>query len=316
MNVLVTGGAGYIGSHTAKALARAGHIPIVYDSLETGYREAVKWGPLIEADLADRNRLAEAFALHRIDAVIHFAAYIAVGESVQKPEKYFRNNVGGTLCLLEAMRDAGVRHIVFSSTAAVYGMPEKSPIPEEHATHPINPYGESKLMVENLLDACGVVSAKLRYFNAAGADLEGETGERHDPETHLIPLALAAASGDRPYLELYGTDYLTADGTAVRDYIHVTDLADAHLLALGHIRSENASVILNLGTGEGATVRQVLQTVESVTGRKVPVVEKPRRAGDAVELVADSRRARQLLRWTPQHSSLQEIIQTAWAWYV
>ena len=314
MHVLVTGGAGYIGSHTAKALARAGHVPVVYDSLEKGHRWAVKWGPLIEADLADRQRLAETFASYPIEAVIHFAAYIAVGESVKEPARYFRNNVANTIHLLEAMGQAGVARIVLSSTAAVYGDPREVPIPEDHPKNPVSPYGASKLMAENMLDWFGVAAAKLRYFNAAGADPEGELGELHDPETHLIPLALAAAAGRRSALDVFGTDYATADGTAVRDYIHVTDLAEAHVLAMDYLCRSSKSVTANLGTGSGATVREVIRTVEEVTGRRVPVHEKPRREGDSQELMADASRAGQLLGWQPRHSSLEEIVATAWQW--
>lgn len=284
MHVLVAGGAGYIGSHTAKALARAGHIPIVYDNFEKGHRSATRWGRVVEGDLSDRARLLEVFANYPIDGVIDFAAYIAVGESMREPEMYFRNNVANTLNLLGAMCEAGVRRIVFSSTAAVYGTPERSPIPESHPLRPDSVYGDSKLMVERMLDwfgqAHGITAAKLRYFNASGADPDGETGENHDPETHLIPLALAAAAGRMSHLSLFGADYPTADGTAVRDYIHVTDLATAHLLALDYLIRTGQSLTANLGTGQGYTVRQVINTVERVTGRQVPVVEAPRRVGD------------------------------------
>lgn len=316
MRVLVCGGAGYIGSHTCKALAQAGHEPVVFDSFEKGHRWAAKWGPAIEGNLADRELLGRVLSEGTYDGVIQFAAYIAVGESVHQPEKYFRNNVANTLNLLGAMREAGVRRIVFSSTAAVYGTPIQSPIPEDHPKAPLSPYGESKLMVEQMLDWWGFAAGRLRYFNAAGADPDGEIGEDHEPETHLIPLALAAAAGQIGALELYGTDYPTADGTAVRDYIHVTDLADAHVRALAYLASPGGkSFSANLGTGNGATVRQVLQAVERVTGRKVPVVEKPRRDGDPVELVADSKRAHTLFNWTPTHSSLDEIVATAWRWH-
>ncbi|MBM3736883.1 MAG: UDP-glucose 4-epimerase GalE [Acidobacteria bacterium] len=319
MHVLVAGGAGYIGSTTAKALSRAGHVPVVFDNLEKGHREAVRWGPFVEGDLADRAQLADTFRRFPIEGVIHFAAYIAVGESMREPVKYFRNNVANTLNLLEAMTGAGVRRIVFSSTAAVYGDPETTPIPEDHPLRPVSPYGESKLMVERLLEWFNVTHqirpARLRYFNAAGADPDGETGENHDPETHLIPLALAAAAGDRDALELFGSDYPTADGTPVRDYIHVTDLADAHVRALDWLAGGGLNLTANLGTGEGFTVRQVLGAVEQVTGRPVPFVERPRRAGDPAVLIADSGRARRMLGWTPTHSSLEQIIGTAWNWY-
>jgi UDP-arabinose 4-epimerase len=319
MYVLVAGGAGYIGSQTAKALAQAGHTPVVYDSFEKGHRWATRWGPVVEGDLADRARLLQAFRDYPIEGVIDFAAYIAVGESMREPEMYFRNNVANTLTLLGAMREAGVQRIVFSSTAAVYGTPECSPIPEDHPLRPDSAYGDSKLMVERILgwfdQAHGIVSARLRYFNASGADPDGETGEDHDPETHLIPLALGAADGKIPHLSLFGTDYPTVDGTAIRDYIHVADLAAAHLLALDYLVRTGQSLTANLGTGQGYTVRQVINAVERVTGRKVPVIEAPRRAGDPVELVADPTRARQTLHWTPTHSSIEEIVATAWAWY-
>lgn len=319
MHVLVAGGAGYIGSHTAKALAAAGHTPVVFDSLEKGHEDAVRWGPLVKADLADRDALRRVFAEYPVEGVIHFAAYIAVGESMKEPVKYFRNNVANTLNLLEAMVAAGVGSIVFSSTAAVYGDPETVPIPEDHPYRPVSAYGETKLMVERLLawfETChGIASARLRYFNAAGADPDGETGEDHEPETHLVPLALAAAAGKRAQLDLFGTDYPTPDGTCIRDYIHVTDLAQAHVLALKHLQSTRQSFTANLGTGSGFSVREVLQAVERVVGKPVPVVEKPRREGDPSSLVADSTRARQLLGWTPKHSSIDEIVATAWRWY-
>ncbi|MEZ5351640.1 MAG: UDP-glucose 4-epimerase GalE [Bryobacteraceae bacterium] len=319
MNILVTGGAGYIGSHTAKALAQAGHVPVVYDNLEKGHRWAVQWGPLVEGDMADREKLLQTMKEHSIEGAIHFAAYIAVGESMSQPERYFRNNVCNSLNLLGAMEQAGVRRIVFSSTAAVYGMPESTPIPEDHRKAPVNAYGEGKWMVEKLIEWFGQIhgfhSARLRYFNAAGADPDCEIGEDHEPETHLIPLALAAAAGRIANLQLFGTDYPTKDGTAVRDYIHVTDLADAHVRALDHIGRTESSVILNLGTGEGHTVREVIETASRVTGREVPVLERPRREGDPAALVADSRAARELLNWEPSHSGLEEILETAWRWY-
>ncbi len=318
MNILVCGGAGYIGSQTAKTLAEAGHTPVVYDSLEKGHRWAVRWGPLVEGDLADRQRLAEAFSAYAIDAVIDFAAYLAVGESMSHPEKYFRNNVANTLNLLGAMNDAGVKRIVFSSTAAVYGMPQVCPIPEDHPLAPVNVYGETKLMVETMLDwfsSChGFVSAKLRYFNAAGADPEGEIGEDHDPETHLIPLVIAAALGKIPSVDLYGTDYPTPDGTAIRDYIHVADLALAHLKALEYIVQSGRNLTANLGTGKGDSVREVIRTAEKLSCKPIPVLEKPRRAGDPPELVADSSRARKLLDWQPRYN-LDDILTHAWRWH-
>jgi UDP-arabinose 4-epimerase len=317
-HVLVTGGAGYIGSHTAKALAQAGLQPLVVDNLQRGHREAVKWGPLIKADIGDGEALAKVFREYTIDAVLHFAAFAYVGESMRVPDLYFRNNVVNTLNLLEVMRQNGVRKIVFSSTCATYGEPSQIPISEEHVQRPVNPYGESKLMVEKLLHWYGVSygfsSAVLRYFNAAGADPEGELGEEHEPETHLIPLGISAAWGTVPCLEIYGTDYGTPDGTAIRDYLHVTDLAEAHLAALRYLASGGESTALNLGTGHGASVREVIAMVGRVTGRGVPVREVERRAGDPPCLVAEARKAASVLGWSPKHSSLEEIVRTAWNW--
>jgi UDP-arabinose 4-epimerase len=319
MRVLITGGAGYIGSHTAKALARDGHEPIVLDNLQRGHRWAVRWGPLVEMDLSDRQHLARVFEDFRFDAVIHFAAFAFVGESMKKPGEYLRNNVVNTLNLLDAMREAGVTQMVFSSTCATYGNPERSPISEEHSEKPINPYGESKLMVERALGWYGQIYGlswtALRYFNAAGADPDGELGEAHYPEPHLIPRAVAAAHGHIPQLEIYGADYDTSDGTAVRDYIHVTDLASAHLKALERLRQGGPSGIMNLGTGEGYTVRQVIGEVERTGRCRVPLKEGPRRLGDAPVLVADASKAARELGWTPQHSSIEEIVATMLRWY-
>jgi len=319
MRVLVTGGAGYIGSHTCKALARAGFEPVAFDNLSTGHRWAVKWGPLVQADLADRDAVLDALRAHRVEAVIHFAASAYVGESMGNPRKYFRNNVVNTLNLLEAMQDAGVGTIVFSSSCAVYGIPERVPIPEDHPCRPISPYGESKLFVERALEwygrAYGLRWISLRYFNAAGADPDGELGEVHDPETHLIPLAIEAALGRRPYLEIYGTDYPTPDGTAIRDYIHVTDLADAHVRALDYLRRGGASTAFNLGAGRGYSVREVVAAVERVSGRRVPALEAPRRPGDPPVLVAEVANAQELLGWTPTFRDLESIIESAWRWH-
>ena len=319
MRILVTGGAGYIGSHTAKALARAGHDPVVLDNLGHGHRSAVRWGPLIEMDLADRDGLRAVFQKHRFEAVIHFAAFIAVGESMRAPDDYFRNNFVNTMNLLDAMREQGVGRIVFSSTAAVYGNPQQPLITEDHPTLPLNPYGESKRMVERLLDwygkAYGLQWTALRYFNASGADPDGETGEMHHPETHLIPLAVAAAHGDAPELQVFGNDYDTSDGTAIRDYIHVTDLAAAHVKALERLSRGGENCALNLGTGRGHTVQEVITAVERAGGRKVPARICPRRAGDAPVLVADASRAYRELGWSPSHSSLDQIVKTAWRWY-
>jgi UDP-arabinose 4-epimerase len=320
MNLLITGGAGYIGSHTAKAFARAGFEPVVLDSLERGHRAAVRWGPLIEANLADRAAVEQALRDYEIEAVVHFAAYAYVGESMQSPDRYFRNNVVNTLNLLEAMNSAGVRRIVFSSTCATYGYPVRIPIAEDHPQRPVNPYGESKLMVERMLhwygQAYGFSWAALRYFNAAGADPEGELGEEHEPETHVIPLAIAAAAGSIKNLEIYGTDYDTPDGTAIRDYLHVTDLGTAHVAAVEYLGRGGASGAMNLGTGRGYSVREVVATVEQVTGRKVPVREVGRRPGDPATLVADAANANRQLGWHPRHSSLEEMVRTAWEWKI
>ena len=317
--VLVTGGAGYIGSHTCKALAHAGYLPVTYDSLEHGHPWAVKWGPLVRGDLADRDLLARTMRDYGVKAAIHFAGYCYVGESMSKPGKYFHNNSVNTLGLLESMLEAGVASIVFSSTCATYGMPAQVPMREQDPQAPINPYGESKLVVEKMLRWWGVAHGlkwiALRYFNAAGADPDGEIGEDHDPETHLIPLTIQAALKERGSLDIYGTDYPTPDGSAIRDYIHVTDLADAHVRALGHLDADGESVALNLGTGSGHSVREVVRMVEAVSGRPVPVRETERRAGDPAELVADARQVAELLGWQPRHSSLRQIIESAWRWH-
>ena len=317
-SVLVTGGAGYVGSHACKALAGAGYRPVVYDNMSRGHREAVRWGPLVEGDLHDSPGLAAALRAHKITAVMHFAALAYVGESMADPETYYRNNVGGTLALLSAMREAEVARIVFSSTCAIYGVPDRVPIVETTAKAPLNPYGETKLAIERALywynQAYGLRFAALRYFNAAGADPGGEIGENHEPETHLIPRVLRAALGPGEPVEVYGTDYPTPDGTAVRDYIHVADLADAHVRALGYLAANGESGALNLGTGQGCSVRQVIAAVERIAGRPVPFRETARRAGDPPELVADPALARTRLDWQPRHSDLDTIIGTALAW--
>ena len=320
MRILVTGGAGYIGSHTAKALARAGYEPVVLDNFSMGHRESVKWGPYVQADLADADAIRQLLATYKVSAAIHFAASAYVGESIHHPRKYFRNNVVNTLNLVEALVDAGVRQVVFSSTCATYGTPTKVPIAENQVQLPINPYGESKRFVERVLHwfgkAYGLRSIALRYYNAAGADPEGELGENHDPETHLIPCAIEAALGQRPRLDVYGTDYPTPDGTAIRDYIHVSDLAAAHVLALEHLgTSRSAAMAINLGTGVGSSVRDVIATVERVSGARVPVRETKRRPGDPPVLVADAAKARRTLGWLPRFSSLDTIVETAWRWH-
>jgi UDP-arabinose 4-epimerase len=318
-SVLVTGGAGYIGSHACKILARAGYQPVVFDNLSRGHRQAVRWGPLVEGDLADRERLVMALQTHSVSAVVHFAAYAYVGESVADPALYYRNNLAGTLSLLEAMRAARVDKIVFSSTCATYGIPEGIPIRETAPQLPVNPYGETKLAIERALrwygEAYDLRSVSLRYFNAAGADSEGEIGERHEPETHLVPLVLQAALGQRSHIDIYGSDYPTADGTAIRDYIHVEDLAEAHLRALEHLCSGRESAALNLGTGRGHSVREVITAAETVSGRAVPWRNAARRAGDPPILVADPSLAAKRLGWRAQRSDLDTIIGTALAWH-
>lgn len=315
MRVLVTGGAGYVGSHVAKALAGAGFEPVVLDDLSAGHRWAVRWGPLVVGDLADRAPLERIFGGQRVEAVVHLAASAEVGESMRAPGKYFRNNVTAGFNLLDAMVEHGVRQLVFSSTCAVYGMPRSLPMAEGHPRDPVSPYGESKLMLERALRwygrAHGLRWAALRYFNAAGADPDGELGEVHEPEGHLLPVALLAALGERPRLEVFGTDYPTADGTAVRDYVHVTDLAAAHVRALRHLLDGGEGGAFNLGTGEGRSVRQVIAAVEAAVGRPVPAREAPRRAGDPPTLVADARRAAEVLGWRPHRSDLQTLAATA-----
>ena len=316
--ILVTGGAGYVGSHACKALAETGYLPVVFDNLSRGHREAVRWGPLVEGDLHDAARVVAALRDHDVTAVMHFAAFAYVGESVGDPETYYRNNVGGTLALLEAMRRAGVGTIVFSSTCAVYGVPDRLPISETTPKAPLNPYGETKLAIERALHwyagAYGMRFAALRYFNAAGADPGGEIGEDHDPETHLIPRVLRAALGTGDPVEVYGTDYPTADGTAIRDYIHVADLGEAHVRALDYLDAGGENGAMNLGTGQGCSVRQVIAAVERIAGRPVSFRETARRPGDPPELVADPGLARTRLGWQPRHSDLDTIIQTALAW--
>jgi UDP-glucose-4-epimerase GalE len=316
MNVLVAGGAGYIGSVAVRALAAAGHHPVALDNLSRGFRDAVSC-PLVAADLGDAATVSQVLRAHRIEAVMHFAAYAYVGESVEKPAMYYHNNFAATCTLLEEMIKAGVLRFIFSSTAAVYGNPSRVPIPEDHPTAPINPYGRSKRMVEEMLEdlaaAHGLRYASLRYFNAAGASRDAALGERHDPETHLIPLCLEAAYGRRDHLAVFGTDYPTADGTCIRDYIHVEDLASAHLLALQALDRGNQT--LNVGTGRGYSVREVIAAVEQVTGRKVPVRESARRPGDPPELVAQSERIRRELGWMPHYESLESIVETADRWF-
>jgi UDP-arabinose 4-epimerase len=317
--ILVTGGAGYIGAHACKALAAAGYSPVTYDSLVYGHKRAVKWGPFEKGDILDSERLAEVMQRHKPSAVMHFAAFAYVGESVTDPAKYYRNNVVGTLSLLDTARMHGVSRIVFSSTCATYGIPDTVPISEDTPQKPINPYGASKLMIERVLsdygDAYGLSSVALRYFNAAGADADGEIGESHDPETHLIPLVLDAASGVRPHITILGDDYPTPDGTCIRDYVHVTDLAEAHVRALDNLGEGNLRRAYNLGTGSGFSVAQVIAAAERVTGRKIPVVIGARRPGDPAQLLADASLLARELDWKARHSSLDHILETAWRWH-
>jgi len=317
LNVLVVGGAGYIGSHMVKNLCGRGVNVTTFDNLCSGHRDAVLGGEFIEGDLADRPALERVFAARRYDAVMHFASFIEVGESVRLPAKYYRNNVSNTLNLLECMQAAGIDQFIFSSTAAIFGTPQRVPIDETHPTQPINPYGRSKLMVEQMLAdldrAHGLRSVCLRYFNAAGADPAGQLGERHNPETHLIPLVLQAASGRRPSMSVFGTDYDTPDGTCIRDYVHVADLCEAHWLALQSLAQGAGSQAYNLGNGDGFSVFEVIDTVRKVTGRQFTVKHETRRAGDPSRLVADSSAARQKLGWVPKYPSLQTIVEHAWA---
>ena len=315
---LVAGGAGYIGSHACKALAAGGFPPVVYDNLSTGHRDFVRWGPLVEGDLLDTETLAEAFAVHRPAVVLHFAACAYVGESFEDPARYYANNVIGALHLLDAARSAGNVPIVFSSTCAVYGEPASVPITEEAVLAPVNPYGRTKLAVEHALAdyeaAYGLRSVRLRYFNAGGGDSDGEVGESHEPETHLVPRAILAALGRLDEIAIFGDDYPTPDGTAVRDYIHVTDLADAHVVAVRHLLGGGDGGAVNLGTGCGFSVREVVDAVERVTGLNVPRRIAARRQGDPAVLVADGSRAQHLLGFTAPHSDIDTIVRTAHAW--
>ena len=319
MAVLVAGGAGYIGSHTARALAEQGRDVVVYDNLSKGHREAVEGLPLVIGDIADQETLRDTIRKYGVDAVIHFAASIEVGESMKEPEAYYFNNVVGTLHLLKSLRAAGVGRIVFSSTAAVYGNPAEDPITENCKKGPINVYGRTKWMMEQTLAdyqmAYGLRYAALRYFNASGAHPDGDIGEDHSPESHLIPLIIQAALGQRDDIKIYGTDYPTEDGTCIRDYIHVCDLAQAHILALDTLEKGTESLALNLGNGNGFSVREVIDTVKRVTGRKITVREADRRPGDPPVLVACSDEARDVLGWEPEFASIERIVETAWNWH-
>jgi UDP-glucose-4-epimerase GalE len=315
--ILVTGGAGYIGSHTCKALALAGYEPITYDNLSTGHADAVKWGPLVTGDLEDKHKLSGCLRQYKPTAVVHFAASAYVGESVSNPFKYYQNNVGGSLSLLEAMRSQNLDKIVFSSTCATYGMPDLQLINEECLQQPINPYGQSKLMIEQILRDLSnqrqLKQISLRYFNAAGDDKEGEIGERHNPETHLIPLAISSAF-EGPELKIFGTDYQTPDGTAVRDYLHVQDISKAHILALEYLFSGGESNFINLGTGKGHSVKEIITCLQEL-GISVRASNAPRRAGDPAFLVANPLKANTLLKWQPEYTNIKDILKTAITWH-
>ncbi len=318
MNVLVVGGAGYIGSHAVRLLLGAGHQVVVYDNLSRGHREAVPAGMLVQGEVADRAKLTSTLREKKIEAVMHFAAFALVNESVNDPSLYYRNNVIAALELLDAMKEADVRKIVFSSTTATYGEPDVIPIPETTPQKPINPYGFTKLVIEQALAdyaaAYGFAYAALRYFNAAGAKPDGSIGEDHTPESHLIPIVLQVALGQRDKITVYGDDYPTADGTCIRDYIHVDDLGDAHLRALERLQP-GKGLCVNLGTGRGTSVREIIEACREVTGHAIPEVMGERRAGDPPELIADARLARQLLDWTPQYTDVRGIVESAWKWH-
>jgi len=319
LTILVVGGAGYIGSHMVKDLLSEGYEVVTIDNLSTGYRELLPGGQFFEGDLGDTKLLDKVFSKHQISGVMHFAAFSLVGESVKNPLNYYRNNIAKTIELLTAMIRNNVKFFIFSSSAAVYGEPVEIPIKEDHVCHPTNPYGATKVAVEHLLKDCdnayGLKSVSLRYFNAAGADESSEIGERHDPETHLIPLILKTAKGEREDIKIYGTDYPTPDGTCIRDYIHVSDLAQAHLLALEALLSGKESAVYNLGNSKGYSVREVIELAGKVTGKIIRTVEVERRPGDPAELVADSEKIRQVFGWKPKYEDLETIITTAWNWH-
>jgi len=318
-SILITGGAGYIGSHTNKLLYQAGYPTIIFDSLVHGHRESVKWGVFEHGDLLDKDSLRRTFLKHKIEAVVHFAAFAYVGESVQNPQKYYQNNVVGTLNLLDVMMEFGVKKIVFSSTCATYGLPQTLPITEEHPQKPVNPYGNTKLMIEKALAdydcAYGMKYVSLRYFNAAGADSDGELGEWHEPETHLMPLAIKAAYEDDTVLNIYGDDYATHDGSCIRDYIHVNDLAEAHRLALEYLENGGMSESFNLGNGKGYSVKEIVETIEEISGRKVKCKIGDRRIGDPDALVGSYKKINDKLGWAPCHG-IKDIVKTAIHWYL
>ena len=317
--ILVIGGAGYIGSHMVLDLLRAGYPVVVFDNLSRGHRELIPGGEFVSGDMGNPEDLRGVFAQYPVKAVMHFAAPSLVGESVEQPLVYYRNNVANTVILLEEMATAGIRHFIFSSTAAVYGEPVKTPIPEDHPCSPTNPYGATKLAVERMLadvsQAGGLTWSILRYFNAAGADQSGQVGERHRPETHLIPLVLQVATGERESIRIFGDDYPTPDGTCLRDYVHVSDLTRAHLLALEHLLAEGGNTTYNLGNSTGYSVKQIIETAREITGHAIPAQVEARRAGDPAVLIADSNRVRRELGWQPAYEDVREIIRTAWAWH-
>ena len=319
MNILVTGGAGYIGSHCCKALSQKGFQPITIDNLVYGHKKFAKWGPFYEGDAGHPADLNKCFNTHQIDAVMHFAAYAYVGESVEDPMKYYRNNVLKTIELLRTALENGVKTFVFSSTCATYGNPEKIPLEENHPLNPVNPYGKTKRMIEEILADCqsayGLKYISLRYFNAAGADPDAEIGEDHDPETHLIPLVLDVAANKSPAIKVFGTDYKTADGTCIRDYIHVTDLAQAHILALEQLIGGADSNVYNLGNGQGFSVLEVIERAKKITGKDIPAENSDRRPGDPPVLIASNKKAVKELGWKPQFADLDDIIGTAWKWH-
>ena len=318
-NILVTGGAGYIGSHTCKLLFNNGYTPVVIDNLSTGHEWAVKWGPFVKGDISDQSLIKSVVDEYNIKAVIHFAAFAYVGESIENPMKYYNNNVLGTLKLIDAIVNSGVEYFVFSSSCAVYGIPKELPITEDCTTSPINPYGQTKLFTENLLKWYGISYninwVALRYFNAAGADFDGEIGEVHKPETHLIPLAIFALLGKAPPLKIFGTDYLTKDGSAVRDYIYVNDLADAHVKSLHYLFNGGESNIFNIGNGNGYSVLEIIESIENVVRSTVPTINSDKRIGDPPILVASAEKACNILKWKPRIDNIDEIINSAWEWH-
>lgn len=317
--ILIVGGAGYIGSHVNKLLNKSGFKTVVFDNLVRGNREFVKWGEFVLGDLADRNQIRLCFKKYPIEAVMHFSAFAYVGESVIDPARYYLNNVSNTLNLLEVMKEFNIRYFIFSSTCATYGIPEEIPIAENHTQKPVNPYGKSKLMIEEILEdydqAYGMRHIKLRYFNAAGADPEGEIGERHDPETHLIPLAIYSALGITEHVKIFGTDYPTKDGTCIRDYIHVNDLSDAHIKALEYVMDNNTSNSFNLGNGIGYSVREIIHAVKRISKKDFKVIESERREGDPPVLISNYNKAIEILGWRPQHVDIDTIVETAYRWH-